>query len=45
MFNPCDNNTVISTADKDGIYFWQFHGDTHTNYLPIQDEQQVQEVV
>jgi len=22
MFNPCDNNTVISTADKDGIYIW-----------------------
>ena len=39
MFNPCDNNTVISTADKDGIYIWQFHGDTQTNYLPEIEDQ------
>ena len=39
MFNPCDNNTVISSADKDGIYIWQFHGDTQTNYLPeVEDD-------
>jgi hypothetical protein len=45
MFNPCDNNTIISTADKDGIYIWQFHGDTHTNFLPEIEAQEEQEVV
>ena len=34
MFNPLDNGMVISAAENDGIYIWQFHGDTHTNYHP-----------
>ena len=28
MFNPFDNNTVITTADQDGLYIWKFNGDT-----------------
>lgn len=42
MFNPCDNNTIISTADKDGIYIWQFHGDTHTNCFPESNEDEIE---
>ena len=38
MFNPLDNNMVISAAENDGIYIWQFHGDTHTNYHPQIDQ-------
>ena len=34
MFNPLDNGMVISVAENDGIYIWQFNGDTATNYLP-----------
>ena len=34
MFNPLDNGMVISAAENDGIYIWQFHGDTHSNFHP-----------
>ena len=29
---------VISAAENDGIYIWQFHGDTHSNFHPPVDE-------
>lgn len=38
MFNPLDNRMVISAAENDGIYIWDFHGDTHSNYYPPQDD-------
>lgn len=34
MFNPFDNGMVISAAENDGIYIWQFHGDVNTNFHP-----------
>jgi hypothetical protein len=34
MFNPDDNNMVITAAENDGIYIWDFHGDTKTDYYP-----------
>lgn len=34
MFNPCDQSQIITIGDQDGIYVWQFHGDTQTNYHP-----------
>ena len=34
LFNPFDNGMVISAAENDGIYIWQFHGDVHTNFHP-----------
>ena len=40
MFNPLDNNMVISAAENDGIYIWQFHGDTHTNFYPQIDQEE-----
>ena len=38
MFNPLNNGMVISAAENDGIYIWQFHGDTQTNYYPQVDQ-------
>ena len=38
MFNPLDNNMVISAAENDGIYIWTFNGDTRTNFHPQADE-------
>ena len=38
MFNPLDNGMVISAAENDGIYIWQFHGDVHSNYHPQEQE-------
>jgi len=32
MFNPLNNNVLFSSGEKDGIYIWQFHGDTQTNF-------------
>ncbi len=40
MFNPLDNGMVISAAENDGIYIWQFHGDVHSNYHPQEQEEQ-----
>jgi len=37
-FNPLDGNSIVSIAKEDGIYFWQFHGDTQTNFLPETDQ-------
>jgi WD40 repeat protein len=34
LFNPHDNGMVITTAENDGIYIWQFHGDTKSNFYP-----------
>ncbi len=34
MFNPNDNRQIISTAGADGIYIWQFAGDTETSFFP-----------
>jgi len=34
MFNPYDNGMVISAAENDGIYIWQFYGDVNTNFHP-----------
>ena len=34
IFNPLDNNMIISAGDKDGILIWEFHGDTQTNFFP-----------
>lgn len=28
IFSPIDNETIISIAGQDGIYIWEFHGDT-----------------
>ena len=39
IFNPNDNNTIISIGGDDGIYIWQFHGDTQTNYFEEDTEQ------
>ena len=41
MFNPLDNGMVISAAENDGIYIWDFHGDTHSNYHPQVDENEM----
>lgn len=38
LFNPWDNNMVFSAGQNDGIFIWQFHGDTHTNFFPQLDE-------
>lgn len=42
MFNPSDNRQIISTAGADGIYIWQFAGDTETNFFPEPKEDQTQ---
>ena len=34
IFNPLQNGMVISAAENDGIYIWEFHGDTHSNFHP-----------
>lgn len=39
MFNPLDNGMVISAAQNDGIYIWQFHGDVHSNYHPPTEQE------
>jgi hypothetical protein len=28
MFNPLDNGMIFSAGERDGIFIWQFHGDT-----------------
>lgn len=38
MFNPLDNNMIFSAGENDGIFIWQFHGDTQTNFFPQLDE-------
>ena len=38
MFNPLNNNMVISAAENDGIYIWEFNGDTQTNFHPQIEE-------
>lgn len=40
MFNPLDNNMVISAGDRDGILIWQFHGDTQTNFIRQTDDEE-----
>lgn len=32
MFCPSDNSTIMSVGDKDGIYLWNFYGDTQTQF-------------
>ena len=32
MFCPNDNSTIISVGEKDGIYLWNFAGDTRTQF-------------
>lgn len=27
LFNPSDNGYIISSGEKDGIFFWKFYGD------------------
>ena len=39
MFNPLDNGMVVSAAENDGIYIWNFYGDTKSNYHPPIDEE------
>ena len=41
MFNPFDNNMVFSAGENDGIFIWQFHGDTQTNYHPALEEEDI----
>ena len=43
MFCPVDNNTVISCGEKDGIYIWNFYGDTQTQYAHQPIEERTQE--
>ena len=38
MFNPLDNNMVISAAENDGIYIWQFAGDVNTDFHPPMEQ-------
>lgn len=39
MFNPTDNGIIISSGEKDGIYIWNFYGDTKTEFAhPIKNE-------
>ena len=40
MFNPLDNNMIFSAGENDGIFIWQFHGDTQTNFFPQLDEEE-----
>lgn len=46
MFNPLDNGMVISAAENDGIYIWQFAGDVNTNFHPAieNDGEQVDQI-
>ena len=39
MFNPHDNKIIMSTGDKDGIYFWSFYGDTTSKFVHDDAEQ------
>jgi len=39
IFNPSNQNQIISTANQDGIYIWSFQGDTQTNFFPQIQEQ------
>ena len=32
IFNPCNNNQIISVSKRDGIYIWEFNGDVETDY-------------
>ena len=32
MFNPKNNKQIISVGLKDGIFFWDFNGDTESDY-------------
>jgi hypothetical protein len=32
MFNPLDNTQVFSAGEHDGIYVWNFYGDTNTEF-------------
>jgi len=38
LFNPLDNNMVFSAGVNDGIFIWEFHGDTQTNFFPQLEE-------
>ena len=39
LFNPDNNGMVITTAENDGIYIWQFHGDTQSNFHPQNEDE------
>jgi hypothetical protein len=32
MFNPRDNKQIFTVGQLDGIFIWEFTGDTHTDY-------------
>jgi len=32
IFNPRNNNQVISVGERDGIYIWDFNGDMEGDY-------------
>ena len=34
IFNPDNNGMVITTAENDGIYIWEFQGDTQSDFHP-----------
>lgn len=38
FFNPLDRGQIFSTADMDGIFIWDFNGDTETNFMPASEQ-------
>ena len=38
LINPADQGQVCTTAGEDGVFVWQFSGDTTTNFFPEKPE-------
>ena len=38
IFNPLNNKQIFSIGSQDGIYIWDFNGDTQTNFHPQPEE-------